>query len=342
MKRLASIDIFRGLTIFLMILVNTQSGGGFNCLIHKSGYGWTLADLVYPSFIFIMGASVYLSSRKYTSGPKDLIIKHILRRTLLIFLMGLLFNWIPFTDNLSDLRVMGVLQRIALIYLGCSLLTLKVKTSSTLLAISGGILLAYGLVTSIYSYDLVDQFDLLMIGTKNMYTPTHDPEGLLSSLPALVNALLGFVAAKNLSEDESEKRITKLTTLSVSLIIAAQVLHLTVVPISKTYWSPSFVLLTSGVAMASWLVFHLICDINGKTKWGIVFTIFGTNSIFCYLLSEVLAVYFWKWGLANTIVDFYKSYLNSEMTSLCWGLTILLLCLIAVYPLYRKKIFLKL
>lgn len=341
MKRLLSIDIFRGITIFFMILVNTQAGGSFDFLIHIPGYGWRIADLVYPSFIFIMGASMYLSMRKYVEAPPTDLYKHIFRRTVLIFLMGIIFNWIPFDQNLLDVRILGVLQRIAIVYLICSLLVIKVRSIPTLLSISGLILGFYYLLT-MKGYEIVDAVDLAIIGTKHMYTPTHDPEGLLSSIPSVVNAIIGYVSARILTENELKERLIKMSTIAISMIALAYILHWTILPIYKTYWSSSFGLLTSGISLLAWIVVHLICDVWGKKDWGIAFDVLGKNSIVCYLLSALIAEFFRKYGIADDIISFYQGVMSQQFVSLSWGLTVVLLCLLAGYPLYVKKIYIKL
>lgn len=324
-----------------MILVNTQAGGGFDFLIHISGYGWRIADLVYPSFIFIMGASMYLSMRKYVGAPSTGLYKHVFRRTILIFLMGIIFNWIPFEINLLDVRVLGVLQRIAIVYLVCSLLVIKVRSVSVLLAVSGFILGCYYLLT-MKGYEIVDAVDLAVIGTKHMYTPTHDPEGLLSSFPSVVNAIIGYVSARILTESELKERLVKMGIMAISMIVLAYILHWTILPIYKTYWSSSFGLLTSGISLLAWIIIHLICDVWGKKDWGIIFDILGKNSIVCYLLSALIAEFFRKYGIADNIISFFQGFMSQQFVSLSWGLTVILLCLLVGYPLYVKKIYIKL
>lgn len=341
MKRLLSIDIFRGITIFLMILVNTQTGGGFGFLQHVSGYGWTIADLVYPSFIFIMGASIYLSMKKYDEViPLD-IYRNIVRRTVLIFFIGIAFNWIPFEQNILDVRILGVLQRIAIVYFICSLLVIKVRDIPVLLVISGILLFVYSLF-AIQGYKLVDSFDLAIVGAKHMYSPTHDPEGLLSSIPSVVNAIIGYVSARILTYNKDKSRFLKMVLGALFMIILAYILHWTILPICKTYWTSSFVLLTTGFSILIWVVLHLICDVYGKYKWGILFDIFGKNSIVCYLLSALIAEFLIKYEVADTIILFYQEIMNRQFTSLFWGLTIVFLCILVGYPLYVKKIYIKL
>ena len=341
MKRLLSIDVFRGITIFFMILVNTQAGGGFDFLIHISGYGWRIADLVYPSFIFIMGASIYLSTRKYADTLSTKLFVHILRRTVLIFLMGIVFNWIPFDYNLFDVRVLGVLQRIAIVYFICSLLVMKIRSVSALLGISAGIWVVYSLLT-IHGYEVVDTIDLAVIGSAHMYTPTHDPEGLLSSFPAVANALIGYASARILMENQLKSRLVRMGSLAFIMIVLAYVLHATFIPIYKTYWSSSFGLFTTGVSLLVMIIMHLICDVWGKKKWGIAFEVLGKNSIVCYFFSALVASFFWKFGVAEVLIGFYQRFMNQQFVSLSWGLTVFFLCLLLGYCLHVKKIYIRL
>lgn len=342
MKRIVSIDIFRGITLVFMILVNTQSEGSFSFLIHKSGIGWTLADLIYPFFIFIVGASSYLSMRKYDGKSDGQVMQRIFKRTIYIFLVGILFNWMPFTQNLFDVRIMGVLQRIALVYLACSLITLRIKSIPTLLSISGVILGAYWLLVHLFGYEVVDRVDLAIIGSKHLYTPTHDPEGLLSSIPAIANALIGYAAARMVMESSPKEGLKKLFILGASLFALSQLLDYTILPIYKSYWSASFGLLTTGLASLTWLCIHLLSDIYEKRAWGFTFIVFGTNSILCYLLSEAVAVFFRQWGIAAQIIEFYRSFMIPALTSLSWGFTVVVICFLVALPLYKKKIFLRL
>ena len=113
-------------------------------------------------------------------------------------------------------------------------------------------------------------------------------------------------------------------------------------PIYKTYWSSSFGLLTSGISLLAWIVVHLICDVWGKKDWGIAFDVLGKNSIVCYLLSALIAEFFRKYGIADDIISFYQGFMSQQFVSLSWGLTVVLLCLLAGYPLYVKKIYIKL
>jgi len=206
-SRLVSLDAFRGLTIAGMILVNNPGSWehSYEPLTHAEWNGWTPADLVFPFFLFIMGVAITFSFRKPAPGYGDRrTFLRILRRTALLFVLGLALNVLTNSDGLSTLRIPGVLQRIALCYLAASL-TFLCSGPRTQTALFGGLLVAYWLLLDLAPVaghrpgwddpetNLAAYLDRLLIGESHLYRETWDPEGLLSSLPAVATTLLGVL-----------------------------------------------------------------------------------------------------------------------------------------------------
>ncbi len=358
-----SLDMLRGLTIMGMILVNTQGIGEerFQFLIHSYWDGCTLADMVYPFFIFIVGASIYYAFRRQPSPSIKLTLK-ILKRSTLIALVGLLLHSFPFTEPLSQWRIPGVLQRIALVYLCCSFLTLYVKDWRKIVGIIVSILLVYWVILLIGStnpYDnIVRSIDLAVFGSEHIYTiyldpPTlFDPEGLLGSLPALGNALIGYLSARTLDNAQKAGREPwSLAAIAVVMLVLAYVWNL-VLPFNKPLWTSSFVLLTSGWAMVLWLLLYYIVDRFGARLIAKPFLVFGTNALLAYVISELLlmlnyilplhigqeTLFFHQW------LDIHCFSLLTEgpMRPALWGILMLVVCWLILLPLYRKRIFVKL
>lgn len=362
-KRIMSLDMLRGLTIMGMILVNTQGIGPerFQCLIHSMWDGCTPADMVYPFFIFIVGASVYYAFRKHPT-PSLPIAWKILKRSALIALVGLLLHSFPFTEPLKEWRIPGVLQRIALVYLCCSFLTLYVRDWRKLAGITAGILLAYWailLAGSTDPYDnIVRSVDLAVFGADHIYTiwlnpPTlFDPEGLLGSLPALGNALIGYLSAHTLDSTRKAGREPWPLAAAAAVMLAAAYAWNLVLPFNKPLWTPSFALLTSGWAMALWLVLYYMVDRLGARFMAKPFLVFGTNALLAYVMSELLltlnfilplhigqdTLCLHQWLDAHC----FSVLAEGPMRPALWGILMLVVCWLILLPLYRRRIFVKL
>lgn len=293
-QRFISLDVMRGLTLALMILVNTPGSWSYVYppLLHADWHGATVTDFIFPFFLFIVGSAMYFSSRASQGVAVSARAVKILRRTLLLFAIGLLLNAYPFNGDLEHLRILGVLQRIALAYgLAAFIIWLP---GVYRLVISAVLLLGYwgllNLVPEPYSLtgNLVRQIDLALLGAEHLWQGkgvAFDPEGLLSTLPAVVNVIFGFEAARLLvaSADKRRAQIT-LALMSLAAIVAA-LLWQHSFPINKSLWSSSFVLLSSGAAMA---VLLLLLQLEKPAALRPVFnacTMLGKNPLFIYVLS---------------------------------------------------------
>ena len=316
-KRYLSLDVFRGAAVCLMILVNNPGSWShiFAPLEHAAWHGLTPTDLVYPFFLFAVGnAMAFVMPRTIAQGSATFWRK-VLWRSFLIFMIGLFLNWTPFfrwtdsglefipwvTDEYRGVRILGVLQRIALAYLFASILVFYFSTK-TLLRIAGGILILYwGIVylgnpADPYSIEgfIGNDLDRLILGIPHMYKGEgipFDPEGILSTLPTISQVLFGYLVGKAITgQDQSRPMFltTRLFVWAVGFLIIGYVWGLAF-PVNKKIWTSTFVLVTTGLATA--LIAYLIYWIEIKGKSGAVtkfFEVFGKNPLFIFALSGFL------------------------------------------------------
>ncbi len=298
--RLGSLDIFRGLTVAFMIIVN--SPGSWNYvyapLRHAKWHGCTPTDLVFPFFLFIVGVSMWFSMKKYGHELNTDSFLRILRRTASIFALGLLLAVFPyFGRDYSTFRIMGVLQRIALAY-GIGALICMTIRRDYLWIVTTVILLSYWGLLSFSGgpepYSLEGNFalkvDLALLGKNHLYTGfgiPFDPEGLLSTLPSICTIIIGYYAGELVSKGSTGgKAVIKLIVIGAALT-GLGLLWNEFFPINKPLWTSSYVLYTSGIAMATLALIYLISDVFKFQKWGGFFRVFGTNALFSYFLAGI-------------------------------------------------------
>ena len=369
-KRLVSLDVMRGLTVAMMILVNNGYGDSFAQLRHAKWNGMTVCDLVFPFFLFMMGISTYLSLRRRSQGPaggfsaSPEVLQKIFRRAALLFLIGLGINWFEHAIGgdvlcFGHLRLWAVLQRIALCYLAASLFAVYADHKYTIPTIVG-LLAVYSVVLVAgngYAYDaganILAQVDLRLFGYDHLYHKSPvDPEGLLSTLPAIAHTLIGFVCGgiiTNSAPDNGRQASGRRDLLVWGLALVATGLVLSLwLPLNKRIWSPTYVLVSCGLAM---LLLHLIIFMEhnttllsgGKPRGGLFFLVFGMNPLFLYVLSELMAIVFGHFGISDQIFrTIHSAVASPEWASLCYALTFVLLNWIVGYALYRRRIFIKL
>ena len=356
-QRLVSLDLLRGLTVAMMILVNNGYGESFTQLRHVEWNGMTVCDLVFPFFLFMVGVSTYLSLRKTQFKPTLYVLRKIVKRTVLLFLIGLAINWFDHAIGgdvlcFGHLRIWAVLQRIALCYLAASLFAIYANHKYTIPTIVG-LLVVYILIITLgngYAFDaeanILAQVDLHLFGYDHLYHKSPvDPEGLVSTIPAIAHTLIGFLCGKLVCSKVSPKeKVRNIFIFGLLLTIAGFALSLWL-PLNKRIWSPSFVLATCGLAM---LLLALIMKIEqwapssmNKGVW-VVLLVFGMNPLFLYVLSEFMAIIFGHFGISTIIFDCIHSFVSApKWASLCYALTFVLLNWLVGYVLYRKKIFIK-
>lgn len=346
-ERFLTLDVMRGLTLALMILVNTP--GSWNAiywpLAHADWHGVTPTDFVFPFFLFIVGAALNFSTKGLAQLNKFDQSKKIARRVGLLFLIGVLLSAFPFTAPLGEWRVLGVLQRIALAY-GCAIFMVLYLGFATRMLISIALLVGYwallNLVDDPYSleHNLVRQIDLALFGESHLWhgkSIAFDPEGLLSTLPAIVSVLIGYDASRYFLQQLREKKSLKnLFLLANGLIIVSLIWSLWF-PINKSLWTSPFVLLTSGFAILILLLLSTIEQSIPSEKNCRAFNalqIMGKNPLFIYVASELIVLVMYLIPIENqssysaiyaALCTFADPYLASLLfalgyVALLWGI----------------------
>ena len=317
-QRLLALDILRGITIAGMILVNNPGSWGhiYAPLEHASWNGLTPTDLVFPFFMFIMGISTFFSLKKYDFTLSLPTLWKILRRTVVIFLIGMFIAWfglflrgvlndLTFWDavlNFDHIRILGVMPRLAICYGVGSLIALLLK-GPWLPAFVIVLLAAYSaiLITG-HGYEFSDAniisiVDHRVLGPQHMYADTidgltlkFDPEGLLSTLPSIAHMLIGFICGGLIvGAHDNKDRIIRLFIVGTVLTFCGFLLSYGL-PINKKIWSPTFVLTTCGLAASFLGLLIWIIDIEGYKRWCRFFEAFGINPLFMYCLGAVLSI----------------------------------------------------
>jgi predicted acyltransferase len=368
-QRFLALDVFRGMTICFMIIVNTSgSRFTFSPLEHAHWHGFTPTDLVFPSFLFAVGNAMSFVMNKWNAMSQSQVLGKIFKRTFIIFLCGFLLYWFPFYSidqshhvvfsPLSHTRILGVLQRIALAYCVASLLIYYCKPR-TVVVISISILLLYWAVMMIggdapdplaLTSNLGYKIDLWLMGPNHLYHGegvAFDPEGWLSTLPSVVNVTFGYMVGKFIQEKgKSYEGLAKLLLLGCSLVVIGYFWDLSF-PINKKLWTSSFVVYTVGIDCVIIAAIIYVVDFLGRTKWTNFFTVFGKNPLFIYLVSEVGAsimdnihpepgVNLVSW-LYHHIYQHAGLYLGSLLFAISW----MLFCWLIGFYLDKKKIYVK-
>jgi predicted acyltransferase len=372
--RLTSLDLFRGVTIAAMILVNNPGNDHpYWPLEHAEWNGWTPTDLIFPFFLFIVGVSLVFSfqSRLNRGDSRALLLRHTFRRAIIIFAIGLALNYTVVLASPSDgLRIPGVLQRIGVCYLVASILFLYVRPKARVVVVAG-LLVGYwilmrfvpvpgfgvpGRVIPLLHPDanLAAYLDrkLLLWGTTSLYEVTRDPEGLLSTLPAIATALLGVFTGEWLrSKYSSQTKALGLFAAGVAGLILGEVWGIWF-PINKKLWTSSYVLFAAGFALVCLSLCYWATDIKRwRGAWTRPFLIFGRNSITIYTFAWFFAIclYLFSGQLHGQRLNghdyifqrFFAPLGSPSLTSLLFSLAFVLFCLLPIWLMDRKKIFLK-
>jgi predicted acyltransferase len=363
--RLQSLDAFRGFTIAAMILVNTPGNWAYLYppLAHADWDGCTPTDLVFPFFLFIVGVSFWFSAKAFDHRLDKVSFQKIAKRTFLIFLIGLLLNAFPFYNmDLSSLRILGVLQRIAIAFGLGAVLCLLFKNTKALLALSVVLLLAYwGILVGFGGGDpyglennIVRHLDIKLFGESHLWQGkgiAFDPEGLLSSLPSVVTVIFGYLTGQMIGQNEAKSYLPKLLALGLGAIVAGYIWGF-YFPINKSLWTSSYVLYTTGLALLCLSLFIWLIDVQKIKNWAAPFMVFGMNSIFAYVLSMVWVKILFSINWQNESGEAQNGYdalyqnifvpLAGNLNgSLLFALAHVLLFWAICWILYRKKIFIK-
>lgn len=363
--RLVSLDIFRGLTVAFMIIVNTPGSWQYiySPLRHAKWHGCTPTDLVFPFFLFIVGVSTFYSLKKYGNDINGSSILRILRRMAAIFAVGLFLNIFPyFGRDYSTLRIMGVLQRIALAYGIGAFICIAVKREYLWIVTASLLLIYWSLLYFLGGadpYSLESNFaikaDTFILGESHLYKGfgiPFDPEGLFSTIPAICTVIIGYFIGEILGTSVSGgKSFIKLLLLGAA---AAGLGYLwgMLLPINKPLWTGSYVLYTAGIATVVLALIYLVADVWKFQVIGTPFIVFGTNALFSFFMAgiwtkmmlfikihageETITLY--SWIYSKIFVPVAGNLNGSLMFALFQMLIIWSIALI----LYRKKVFVRL
>ena len=359
-NRILSVDIFRGLTIVLMVLVNTPGTWSniYAPFHHVKWHGYTPTDLVFPFFLFIVGTSIAFAYKNKATDAgtyKKISIRSLKLIGLGLFLGAFTISF-PFIKDFADIRFPGVLQRIGAVFFFASILFINFNWKS-LIGICAVILIFYWLLMGYIPVNgmestferapnnLANYLDVQIFGTHN-YKVDYDPEGLLSTLPAIASSLLGIFTGLILTSKQPKKGTILLGVGGAMLIIG----HLwdLVFPINKALWTSSFVLVTAGWANMVLALVYYLTDVRG-IKFGSIFRYAGANAIIVYFLSSFVSKIFRQikieegmslhgW-LFNTV--YVHDFMPMQLSSLLYGLTVASFYVFLAYVLYKKKIFIK-
>ncbi|MGZ8553664.1 MAG: acyltransferase family protein [Chitinophagaceae bacterium] len=370
-QRFLALDIFRGMTVCFMIIVNTPGNGAttYSPLLHATWNGFTPTDLVFPSFMFAVGNSMSFVMEKWAKLSQAQVLGKIFKRTLIIFLLGFLMYWFPFVhyndqhqlvaNPFDHTRVMGVLQRIALGYCLASLMIYYLRPVRVF-TLSVVLLLLYWLILLLFGetgdpYNMVTnagtKLDMWLLGPNHLYHGegiAFDPEGVLSTLPAITNVTFGWLAGKWIQRKGKEyEGLAKLLLAGALFIVVALAWH-PFFPINKKLWTGSFVLLTVGIDCIILAVLIYITDFLQQKKWGYFFEVFGKNPLFIYLLSEVGAILLWFFGVGEKYQPLYSWIFENVFSrtgmyfgSFLFAISFMLVCWLVGYMLDKRKIYIR-
>ena len=366
--RLVSLDVLRGLTIAAMILVNNNGDSRFaySPLLHSPWNGWTPTDIIFPAFLFMVGLSMAFSfpPRLAAADSRMSLLPRILRRTLILILLGLLVNSFPFF-HLHDIRLYGVLQRIALCYFFTSLLLIWSTTWSRAV-VAFVALLGYWLMLRYLSVpgfgvpvrdipfldpykNIVAYLDRLLLPGHLYGDGTYDPEGLLSTLPAVATTLFGVFTGEWLrAKWTNSTKAAGILVAGFTAILAGEAWSFWF-PINKRLWTSSYVLLAAGITLVCLAVLFWLIDCAGwKNGWTLPWLAFGTNAITLYIFSELLASTLDSWHTSSGIT--LKQSIFSRiahwvpdlsLASLLYSIAFVIVCAVPAWWMYGRKIFVK-
>lgn len=372
--RILSLDIFRGLTIAMMILVNNPGTWDsiYPPLEHAPWHGLTPTDLVFPFFLFIVGVSITLSlnKRKERGDNQNKLVMQIFRRGITIFLIGFLLPVFPFVDftnggwaDLSHIRILGVLQRIGIVYMVVSFIFLKLNLRwQAVLAVS--FLLVYWFIMAVIPVPGVGYPNLepgtnmaafidrlFLSGHMWSGTVTWDPEGMLSTLPALSTALLGVMLGHWMQAKHEPVIKAAWIFVAGNIALAIGWLWALAFPLNKNLWTSSYVVFTAGLACQFFGVIYWLVDVRGMKWWTKPFVVLGSNAIAAYAGSEFICRLLYQiqvhsGGKVNSLQGWifqtvFLSTLSPINASLAYAVFYVLCWLGIMWMLYKNGIFLK-
>lgn len=369
-QRYLSLDVLRGLTIALMIVVNTPGSWNYiySPLRHAEWHGFTPTDLVFPTFLFVVGNALSFSMKRIESIPFSRFIKKVAKRGLIIFVIGVLLNLFPFFQivdgnfeikNFAEVRIWGVLQRIAVCYMLASFIVYFFRNTSAILAVSGFILLSYWGILYYFGQDgdpyslagnAVTKLDNVLFDSKNLYQGfgiPFEPEGVLSTWPAIVNVLIGYLTGRYIQQKGNKPNTAYLIMISGIVMLIIALIWSYYFPINKPIWTSSYAVYSLGWDLVITGILIWIIEVNNYRNWTYFFEVFGKNPLFIYILAWVIIklcylVRFNDTSLPSLLYEnALRSWMPDKTASLAFAiLYMLLLWGIGVY-LDKKKIYVK-
>jgi predicted acyltransferase len=369
-ERYLALDVLRGLTIALMVVVNTPGSWShlYAPFAHADWHGFTITDLVFPTFLFVVGNAMSFSMRKMDKMAQGVFLKKVFKRAALIFLIGWGLNAFPFFDynesgdivmiNWAEVRLLGVLQRIALCYLFASLILFYLGKKGAIIycfvTLFGYWAVLYFLGDPSDPYSMLGNFgsklDLLLIGERNLYMGegvAFEPEGLLSTFPSVVNVIGGYFAGKLIQQVGNNIKTVKALVLGGLILIFLSLIWDMAFPINKKLWTSSYVLLTVGLDLFLIAALIFVIEVWQRRNWTYPFEVFGRNPLILYVLSGVLITLFYAIqigdkSLKGIIYDnVYTSWLSEKNASLLFAVSYMLLIWVIGYWMDRKRIYIK-
>lgn len=374
-QRLLSLDVFRGATVAAMILVNNPGDWGhiYAPLEHASWHGCTPTDLIFPFFLFIVGVSITyaMSSKKADHQAHTKTILKAAKRAAILFGLGLFLSLYPkiFTaplDALMHVRIPGVLQRIAVVFLISSIIFLK-NSEKNIMRITGGILILYWIIMTFIPVpgtgfaNLEKETNMGAWIDRSILTEAHlwksaktwDPEGILSTLPAIASGLIGVLVGAFLRRKELEDgyKISWLFSTGLMLFIGGMIWSLQF-PLNKSLWTSSFVLYTAGLATMILSFCYWIIDVNHYKRFTLPFVVYGKNAITVFFLSGLLPRIMNMIKVSNAdgtesglqsflYTNFFSTQFSPINASLAWAIAQICFWFVILYIMYRKNIFIK-
>ena len=365
--RYQALDVLRGMTVCFMIIVNSAGSGAepYALLEHAEWHGFTPTDLVFPTFLFVVGNAMAFSMDKFRNMSNGRVVLAILKRTAIIFLLGYLMYWFPFfrpdengvwsVSPISKTRILGVLQRIALCY-GIAALMIHflprnaVRVLTVIFLLGYWALMAWGGDYTLQG-NLALRIDKWLLGDDHLYHGeglAFDPEGILSTLPSIANLVIGYEAGRLIrAKGNGYETIARLAVAAAALIGVGYLWN-QLFPINKKLWTGSFALYTSGLSLMLLAVLIYVIEAMGRRSWAWPFEAFGRNPLFIYLLSELMTILLWtipagKGSTAYEAVNdnFFQKLAPGAFGSLLFALTVMLTCWLVAWWLDRRKVYIR-
>ena len=364
--RMLSLDVFRGLTIAGMVLVNNPGTWSsiYWPLEHAEWDGWTPTDLIFPFFLFIVGVSITLAfGRRRENGEESGLLLKVVKRAAIIFALGLFLNGFPYF-HLADIRIMGVLQRIAICYLVSAIIFLQ-SSWRTQAIIAGALLLIYWFLMMALPVLIYGAADLSKEGNLGAHVDrwllgphiwkqgkVYDPEGLLSTIPAIATTLTGVLTGHWLRSRRTQFEKVGGMFFAGALAVVIGWIWNSWFPINKSLWTSSYVLFTTGFGLQLLAICYWLVDIKGYKRWAKPFVIFGTNAlalfVFSGLLARLMGIIKVPQSDGKSIAlqpyifkNLFASWASPINASLFFAITYIFFWLFPMWVLYRKRIFIR-